>query len=257
MNQFTRAHKRISLTVKAFGERDTEMRMRKKRHLEERMEKCGTVCLGWLPDYIAEQRERPMTRPFDVKTVFGNENPVQLEIGCGKGRFIQQMAEENPNINFIALEQTPNVLITAMERTMESGIKNLRYYAGKAEYLEKIFASGSVEMIYLNFSCPYPKESYAKHRLTHPVFLKIYRSILNEGGCIKQKTDNRRLFEFSIENFSQNGFSLRNVSLDLHNSKITGNIMTEYEERFTQMGLPIFYLEAYPENFSDKVFTFK
>lgn len=227
------------------------MRMRKKRHLEERLEQCGDICLGWLPDYIAEQRERPITEPFDNEKVFGRDNPVHLEIGCGKGRFIQQMAEQNPDINFIALEQTANVLVTAMERTQKSGIKNLKYYAGKAEYLEKVFAPRSVQRIYLNFSCPYPKESYAKHRLTHPLFLDIYRSILTEDGYIKQKTDNQRLFEFSVENFSQNGWCLRNVSLDLHNSKIAGNIMTEYEERFTGMGLPIYYLEACPILFSN------
>lgn len=221
------------------------MRMRKKRHLDERLEQCGDVCLGWLPDYIAEKRDRPLTEPFDVQKVFGNNNPVHLEIGCGKGKFIQKTAEENPDINFLALEQTANVLVTAMERTSKSSVKNLKYYAGKAEYLEKIIAPETVELIYLNFSCPFPKESYAKHRLTHPLFLKIYRSILKKDGYIKQKTDNMRLFEFSIENFSQNGFALRNVSLDLHNSKITGNIMTEYEERFTEMGLPIYYLEAY------------
>lgn len=221
------------------------MRMRKKRHLDERMEQCGKVCLGWLPDYIAEERQREYAERFDPVKIFGNGNPVHLEIGCGKGKFIQQMAEENPDINFVALEQTANVLITAMERTMKSGVKNLKYYAGKAEYLEKVFPPQSVERIYLNFSCPYPKESYAKHRLTHPVFLSIYRNIITEGGFIKQKTDNQRLFEFSIENFSQNGWRLRNISLDLHNSKITGNIITEYEQRFSEMGMPIFYLEAF------------
>lgn len=221
------------------------MRMRKKRHLDERMEQCGDVCLGWLPDYIAEQREREFADRFDPVKIFGNSNPVHLEIGCGKGKFIQQLAEENPDINFVALEQTANVLITAMERTQKSGIPNLKYYAGKAEYLEKVFSPQSVERIYLNFSCPYPKESYAKHRLTHPLFLSIYRNIITSDGYIKQKTDNRRLFEFSIENFSQNGWKLRNVSLDLHNSKITGNIITEYEQRFSEMGMPIFYLEAF------------
>lgn len=221
------------------------MRMRKKRHLDERLESCTEVCLGWLPDYIAEERDRPITDKFDPIKVFGNNNPVHLEIGCGKGRFIQQTAEENPQINFLALEQTPNVLITAMERTQKSGIKNLKYYAGKAEYLEKIIPAASIELIYLNFSCPYPKERYAKHRLTHPLFLEIYKNLLAPEGYIKQKTDNRKLFEFSIENFSQKGWGLRNVSLDLHNSNITGNIMTEYEERFTQMGMPIFYLEAF------------
>lgn len=221
------------------------MRMRKKRHLDQRLEQCGAVCLGWLPDYSADLRGDTPIEKFDPQKVFGNTNPVHLEIGCGKGRFIQQLAEENPDINYLALEQTPNVLITAMERTRDSGITNLRYYAGKAEYLEKALTPQSVELIYLNFSCPYPKESYAKHRLTHPLFLNIYASILSPGGFIKQKTDNQRLFEFSIENFSQNGWSLRNVSLDLHNSKITGNIITEYEERFTKMGLPIYYLEAF------------
>lgn len=221
------------------------MRMRKKRHLDERMEQCGKVCLGWLPDYIAEERQREYAERFDPVKIFGNGNPVHLEIGCGKGKFIQQMAEENPDINFVALEQTANVLITAMERTIKSGVKNLKYYAGKAEYLEKVFPPQSVERIYLNFSCPYPKESYAKHRLTHPVFLSIYRNLITEGGFIKQKTDNQRLFEFSIENFSQNGWKLRNISLDLHNSKITGNIITEYEQRFSEMGMPIFYLEAF------------
>ena len=221
------------------------MRMRKKRHLDERIEQCSSVSLGWLPDYSADLRGDPPIEKFDVQRVFGNTNPVHLEVGCGKGRFIQQLAEENPHINYLALEQTPNVLVTAMERTRDSGITNLRYYAGKAEYLEKALGPQSVELIYLNFSCPYPKESYAKHRLTHPLFLKIYASILSTNGFIKQKTDNQRLFEFSIENFSQCGWSLRNVSLDLHNSKITGNIITEYEERFTKMGLPIYYLEAF------------
>ena len=221
------------------------MRMRKKRHLDERLEQCSAVCLGWLPDYSSDLRGDPPIEKFDVQKVFGNTNPVHLEIGCGKGRFIQQLAQQNPDINYLALEQTPNVLVTAMERTRDSGISNLRYYAGKAEYLEKALDPHTVDLIYLNFSCPYPKESYAKHRLTHPLFLKIYASILSPDGFIKQKTDNQRLFEFSIENFSQSDWSLRNVSLDLHNSKITGNIITEYEERFTKMGLPIYYLEAF------------
>ena len=223
------------------------MRMRKKRHLDERIERCSVVSLGWLPDYSADLRGDPPIEKFNVQKVFGNTNPVHLEVGCGKGRFIQQLAEQNPDINYLALEQTPTVLVTAMERTRDSGIKNLRYYAGKAEYLEKALDPASVELIYLNFSCPYPKESYAKHRLTHPLFLKIYASVLSPDGYIKQKTDNQRLFEFSIENFSNSGWSLRNVSLDLHNSKITGNIITEYEERFTKTGLPIYYLEAFPK----------
>ena len=222
------------------------MRMRKKKHLNERWEQCGNVFLGWLPDYISDRRnQEELAEKFYCQRVFGNTNPVCLEIGCGKGKFVQQLAEENPDKNYIAIEQTANVLVTAMERTEKSGIKNLKYYAGKAEYLEKILPRNSVELIYLNFSCPYPKESYAKHRLTHPLFLNIYKNLLTDNGYIKQKTDNRRLFEFSIESFSQNGWIMQNVSLDLHNSNIEGNIITEYEQKFTEMGMPIFYLEAF------------
>lgn len=220
------------------------MRMRRKRNLEERLEACAGVNLGWLSDYASEQRGEPPMERFDVKKVFGNDNPVYLEIGCGKGKFVQQLAEMNPDINYVAVEQTANVIVTAMERTLRAGMPNLRYYMGKAEYLQKAFLPGTVKMIYLNFSCPYPKEHYSKHRLTHPLFLEIYADILEEGGTIKQKTDNTKLFEFSLNSFSQSGWKMRNITFDLHNSKITGNIMTEYEERFTALGMPIYYLEA-------------
>ena len=129
------------------------MRMRKKRNLDERVAACDDVCLGWLQDYVAEQRGDEPMEQVDTMKIFGNNNPLYLEIGCGKGKFIQQMAEENPDINFIAVEQTRNVLITAMERTQKSGINNLKYYIGKAEYLEKAFKENSVDMIILNFSC--------------------------------------------------------------------------------------------------------
>lgn len=220
------------------------MRMRKKRNLDERVAASDDVCLGWLQDYVAEQRGDEPMEQVDTMKIFGNNNPLYLEIGCGKGKFIQQMAEENPDINFIAVEQTRNVLITAMERTQKSGIKNLKYYIGKAEYLEKAFKENSVDMIILNFSCPYPKEKYAKHRLTHELFLKIYSKILKPEHIIKQKTDNSKFFQFSINHFSACGWQLRNVTFDLHNSKIEGNIMTEYEERFSSQGFPIYYLEA-------------
>lgn len=220
------------------------MRMRRKRNLEERVAACSEVNLGWLQDYASQMRGENEMEEFDALKIFGNDNPVHLEIGCGKGKFIQELAQKNPDINYVAVEQTINVLVSAMERTRDSGIKNLRYFAGKAEYLEKTFTKGSIDRIYLNFSCPYPKESYAKHRLTHEIFLDIYKNILKDGGIIKQKTDNTRLFEFSIESFSKNGWMLQNVTFDLHNSKVEGNIMTEYEQRFTAQGLPIYYLEA-------------
>ncbi len=218
--------------------------MRKKRHLDERIAACSDVSLGWLQDYASEQKGINPPEIIDVEKVFGNNNPLHLEIGCGKGQFAEEIARRNPDINFVAVEQNVNVLVTAMERTHKSGLKNLRYVMGMAEYLEKIFPENSVDKIYLNFSCPFPKNTYAKHRLTHERFLSIYRKILKKDALIVQKTDNSKFFEFSLNSFCDNDFRLRNITFDLHNSKIEGNIITEYEERFSSQGYPIFYLEA-------------
>lgn len=222
------------------------MRMRKKRNLEERVEACKEVNLGWLQDYASELRGENPPEKITAEKVFGNSNPIHLEIGCGKGQFAEEIAKRNPNINYIAVEQNVNVLVTAMERTKASGTPNLKYLMGMAEYLEKSFDEGSVERIYLNFSCPFPKNAYAKHRLTHKRFLDIYKKILAPNGVIYQKTDNSPFFEFSLNSFSDNGFRLRNITFDLHNSKIEGNIITEYEEKFSSQGFPIFYTEAIP-----------
>ncbi|MBE6901855.1 MAG: tRNA (guanosine(46)-N7)-methyltransferase TrmB [Ruminococcaceae bacterium] len=220
------------------------MRMRKKRHLEDRLAACKDVMI-----YMQNQNEHaddPLDEAlfFDSMKVFGNNNPLHLEIGSGKGAFILELARRNPDINYIAIEKTPNVIVTGAENLMESGIKNVRFCLGQAEYLEHLFHPHTIDRLYLNFSCPFPKESYAKHRLTHTRFLTIYNKVLKSGAEIHQKTDNKRLFEFSIEHFSANGFVMKNVSLDLHNSGFEGNIMTEYETRFTEMGLPIYRMEA-------------
>lgn len=220
------------------------MRMRKKRHLEDRLAACKDVMI-----YMQNQNEHaddPLDEAlfFDSMKVFGNNNPLHLEIGSGKGAFILELARRNPDINYIAIEKTPNVIVTGAENLMESGIRNVRFCLGQAEYLEHLFHPHTIDRLYLNFSCPFPKESYAKHRLTHTRFLTIYNKVLKSGAEIHQKTDNKRLFEFSIEHFSANGFVMKNVSLDLHNSGFEGNIMTEYETRFTEMGLPIYRMEA-------------
>lgn len=195
-------------------------------------------------DYVAEMRGEQQQRTLDVKEIFGNENPVHLEVGCGKGGFAVQIAKQNPDINYIAVEMARNVIVSAMELAIKENLPNLKFLMGKAEYLEKFFPENSVDRIYLNFSCPYPKETYKKHRLTHSGFLAIYKRILVENGEIHQKTDNMKLFEFSIESFSECGYKLKNVSLDLHNSGFEGNIVTEYEKRFSEAGFPIYRLEA-------------
>ena len=218
--------------------------MRRKKNLDERIEACREVML-----YMQCQNEHandPLSEEFfaDSKKSFGNENPLFLEIGCGKGGFAIEFAKQNPDINLIAVEKTPNVLITGMEEQMKLKLPNLKFCLGQAEYLEHLFHDGTIDRIFLNFSCPFPKKSYAIHRLTHARFLEIYRKIMKENAEIHQKTDNMHFFEFSLEQLSNNGFPLKNISLDLHNSGFEGNIMTEYEKRFTDLGQPIYRLEA-------------
>lgn len=220
------------------------MRMRRKKNLDERIEACREVML-----YMQCQNEHandPLSEEFfaDSRKTFGNDNPLFLEIGCGKGGFAIEFARQNPDINLVAVEKTPNVLITGMEEQMKLRLPNLKFCMGQAEYLEHIFRDNTIDRIFLNFSCPFPKKSYAIHRLTHARFLEIYRKIMKENAEIHQKTDNMHFFEFSLEQLSNNGFPLKNVSLDLHNSGFQGNIMTEYEKRFTELGQPIYRLEA-------------
>lgn len=220
------------------------MRMRKKKHLEERLAKCDNVTTLLSDDcnFITAIEKKEY---IDLNELFGNDNPVVLEIGCGKGRFACELAKSNPDINVLALEKCSNVLVMACEAAINEGISNLRFLHCGAEYLEKYLRPESVERIYLNFSCPYPKNRYANHRLTNSRFLKSYAVILKKGAEIHQKTDNMHFFEYSIEQLSQFGFSLKNISLDLHNSDFEGNIETEYEHRFASMGMPIYRLEAY------------
>lgn len=220
------------------------MRMRRKRNLEERIEACKSINLGWLKDKAAELRGDIEQYVFDKYEVFGNNNPVHLEVGCGKGGFATKIAQQNPHINYLAVEMSRNVIVSAMELGMSLNLPNLKFIMGQAEYLQKMFKENSVDRIYLNFSCPFPKETYKKHRLTHSVFLDIYKEILVNKGEIHQKTDNQKLFEFSLESLSQNEWKLKNISLDLHKSNFSDNVMTEYEAKFSSQGLPIYRLEA-------------
>lgn len=217
------------------------MRMRRKKNLESRLAACGELLLGRLPVYGEED---PV--PLDLREIFGSGEPIRLEIGCGKGQFAEEIARRNPSVGFLAVEQVPNVLVTAMERAKRAGLTNLKFLSGNAETLGKALPPGSVERIYLNFSCPYPKTRYEKYRLTHSRFLEIYRALLAQGGYIVQKTDNRSFFEYSLNSYADHGFRLRRISLDLHNSGIEGNIITEYEEKFSSEGFPIYYTEAVP-----------
>lgn len=175
--------------------------------------------------------------------VFNNSNPIHIEIGCGKGKFITTMALNNPNINFIAIEKYDSVLLRASELSLNYDLNNLKLVLLDAENILDVFEKNEVDLIYLNFSDPWPKKRYYKRRLTAPGYLEKYAVILKNDGAIYQKTDNRSLFEYSIENLCNEGWLLNNVSLDLHNDQFEGNVTTEFEEKWSKLG-PIYRLEA-------------
>ena len=221
------------------------MRMRKKKHLEERLEAVSDIIL--ISDFDDRNFNTAVCEKeyIDFKSWFKNDNPVFLEIGCGKGKFACEYAEKHPDVNLIAVEKSANVIVEACESAKKRSLKNVKFIKCGAEYLQKYFKDESISGIFLNFSCPFPKKSYATHRLTHEKFLNIYKSILKPGAEIHQKTDNMHFFEFSIEQLSKCGFVVKNVSLDLHNSDFCGNIETEYEHKFASLGQSIYRLEAY------------
>ncbi len=219
--------------------------MRKKKYLDERLSAVSDIL------FISDIEDRNFSTANEKKEYidfdewFNRPAPYMLEIGCGKGGFAAEYARRNPDINLIAVEKDSNVIVSACEKIKQEGITNIRFMKCSAEYLPKYIKPDSIERIFLNFSCPFPKNKYASHRLTHPRFLKIYRELMKQGAELHQKTDNPRFFEFSVESLTGCGFALKNVSLDLHNSGFDDNIETEYERKFVSQGLPIYRLEAY------------
>ena len=221
------------------------MRMRKKKHLEERLENIsGLLFVSDLEDRNFNNAEdNPEYIDFDKW--FGRTAPRHLEIGCGKGGFAVEYARRNPETDIIAVEKDANVIVAACEAAKNAGVENLRFMKCGAEYLPKYIRPHSIGRIFLNFSCPFPKNKYASHRLTHRRFLKIYKALMLSNAEIHQKTDNMHFFEFSLEELTAAGFALKNVSLDLHASNFENNIETEYEHKFASLGQPIYRLEAY------------
>lgn len=220
------------------------MRMRKKRNLEAQISACGEIL--WMPrrQELNIQKALEYKEYIDFASVFGSRK-VEMEIGCGKGGFICEMAARRPDTGFLAVEVSKNVIVEGCKKALALGLTNVRFLNCAAELLPCFLPPESIQKLYLNFSCPYPKHTYASHRLTHPRFLQSYRQYLAPGAEIHQKTDNMHFFEYSIEQFSRCGYKIKNVSLDLHNSSWQKeNIMTEYETKFSQMGLPIYRLEA-------------
>ena len=198
---------------------------------------------------IITNSEYVINNPKDYKgkwnTVFNNKNKLYIEIGCGKGDFIIANAINHPENNYIAIEKYDTVLMYAVKK-IDKDIPNLRFIRMDALEINEVFDK-EVDLIYLNFSDPWPKDRHAKRRLTHERFLKLYDSVFRDKKTIFMKTDNIHLFEFSIESLSDYGYKLKNVSLDLINSNIEENFMTEYEKKFSDKGVRINRLEAYKD----------
>ena len=174
--------------------------------------------------------------------VFNNNNPIYLEIGIGKGDFIIENALRYPNINFIGIEKYDSVIVRAIQKSNELEIKNLKIIRMDAHKLESVFER-EVDLIYLNFSDPWPKDRHAKRRLTSPIFLSIYDNVFKDRCYIIMKTDNDKLFEYSLESFKEYGYKINKISYDLHSENID-NVETEYEERFSKEGIKIKYVDV-------------
>ena len=202
------------------------MRMRKKKNLETRTQNCAPIL---------------MQNPAELR---GNwldqrrEQALYLEIGCGKGKFTVETAGAQPDALHVAVEKERNAMVIAMERALDVELGNLLFIDIDARHLTELFASGEVARIYINFPDPWPGERHAKRRLTSPLFLDLYKQILKSGGEIHFKTDNRPLFDYSIKQFPLQGFLLDEVTTDLHTPAPCG-VMTNYEQKFHELGVPI------------------
>ena len=210
------------------------MRMRRKKHREDRLAACGDILIEQIMDFKE-----------DIKGVFpGSDAPLMLEIGCGKGTFVTETAKKHPNVNFLAFEKNPDVLVLAAERAKKEGVKNVKFVMCNADMLKEFAPCGNCERIYINFCDPWSKARYAKRRLTHANYLAVWQKLLKQGGQLHFKTDNRDLFAFSLNSFCDFGLRLQNISLDLHASGFEENIMTEYETMFAEMGKEVYRCEV-------------
>ncbi len=203
------------------------MRMRKKKNLSSRMDACGALLVQ---DPAAEKGRWRARKPDAVR--------LRLELGCGKGRFTAETAAAHPSDLYVAVERVPDAMVIAMERCQALGLTNVFFIDGDVAALEQYFAPGEVDLIYINFCDPWPSVKHSRRRLTHEGFLRGYRRVLREGGQVHFKTDNRALFEWSLFQFPKAGFTLSEVTRNLHEQGVQG-VMTDYEEKFHALGTPI------------------
>ena len=221
------------------------MRMRLKTNLNKRIAKSDSRLIKIDTSERNAKIAMENKSYVNLQEIFGNDNPIYLDLGCGKGQFSIEFATRYPHINIIGIEMISNVLICGLEASENLDLPNLRFMSTGADYLLKYMQDKTISRIYLNFSTPKQKNSYANSRLTSPRFLSIYECLLVDNGEIHQKTDDKDFFDYSLEEFKNYGFTLKDISNDLTSLNLPENIVTEYEARFVAENKPINKLVAY------------
>lgn len=219
------------------------MRIRKKKHLEERLEKVKDIVLSADRDIANIVLANQDKRYFDYKNLFSNDNPVSLEVGCGKAGFITEVAKQNPNDNYIAVELLQNIIVMGAERVKKEGIKNIMFFNCGAEYLPRYIKPSSIKTIFLNFSPPYPAGTYENRRLTKDSLIEAYKDFLLDGGEVLQKTDDKDFFLYSFSQFEKYNFIVEDISKKIESGEIS-NVETEYEKKFRAQNMPVYALRA-------------
>ena len=212
------------------------MRLRKKPWITEAIHEYDDIVIFSLDE----------VKPGHWQKKFGSDRPIHVEIGIGKGDFITGMAKRWPEIDFVGIEYEEEILYYAAKKVREQSLTNIRLLPFDSNNINELFAPAEVAQLYINFCDPWPKKRHAKRRLTDTRFLAKYKTILTKGGAIFLKTDNERLFEYSLNQFAASGLLLANISLDLHQyGHHLDNVMTEYEKKFSAQGMKIYRCEAY------------
>ncbi|EGQ0300452.1 tRNA (guanosine(46)-N7)-methyltransferase TrmB [Staphylococcus pseudintermedius] len=201
----------------------------------------------WAESYLTEHNDivdLEAVHAHQVSEWFERQQPIHIEVGSGMGKFITTLAQQNPHINYVAIERDKNVMIRVLDKVREHNLTNIKLLCNDAVILTDYFRQGEVDRIYLNFSDPWPKKRHAKRRLTYRSFLALYQQILREDGELHFKTDNRGLFAYSLESMSQFGMYFTKINLNLHQENEGDNIPTEYEHKFAEKGSRIYRMEA-------------
>ncbi len=222
------------------------MRMRKKSNLDTRILQCDKYLIAYEGTFTNVNEFVKEKAYVDAKLVFKNDNPIDLDLGCGLGGFALKIAQLNPNRNYIGVEKFSNVIIGAIDKAREADVENLKFLNCRCECLEKYIKPHSIDNIYLNFSNPLPNKRDTRQRLTNPRFLSIYKDVLKEDGVLIQKTDDRSFFEYSIQMYKENGWNIIDECWDLAALNDANNIITEHEQKYMNEGKLIYRVIVKP-----------